>query len=690
MIKLSARQFEILNKLIEGESLNIEKICNRYDVSRRTVYREINAINKAIGSYGIAILNSSERLTLEGETNNLKKLRMDLLGVQLDFDADKRRTLILSELLQLKEPIKLEYFAKKFGVSVAAVSYDLKELEKWFEAHNLLLVTKPGFGVSVTGDESDFRKAITDFLYENIDTESLVEFLNKASPERTKNDLSFNSHFLDVIDQKTVVAIEKSVAMLSNELDFYIAESSYMGLIIHLALAIKRLESGESIEIETDKLNELRDTEEYAYAMALAGYLEDELKIKIPEGEIGYITVHLRGARYRANVDTGNRSELNDLADSLISEAEKIFGTSFKDDELLRSGLLTHLEPALYRLSTGLAIRNPLLEDIKTKYMDLYEKTKKVCEVLKSESGIPIPDDEIGYIAMHFGAAIERKERNTRKYNVLVVCASGIGTSRMLLSKLQLFPQINVVDAVSSLKLKEGIENEDIDLIISTIPVNNMNIKSVVVNPLLLSEDIEKIKNALNTDLIMNRSVHEYKTKKDYDIMHIARYGRHMLNMLDSIDITELNSTTSEELIDELLSCLSRRSLITSKDAIKERLLNRESLGKIILPGRGFVIYHCTIDSLKYPLVMVGRITGKVTMKNLLNENETIKTAFLMLAPEEDREGIEVMGDISVSLIEDNLLIDKINAAEDNKQLRNVIEEAIRGKFLDEIKRMVM
>lgn len=273
MIKLSARQFEILNKLIGGENLNIEKICNKYDISKRTVYREISAINKAIRSYGISILNSPERLALEGEIDNLKKLRMDLLGVRLEFNADKRRTLILSELLQLKEPIKLEYFAKKFSVSVAAVSYDLKELEKWFKSHNLLLVAKPGFGVLVTGDESDFRKAITDFLYENIDTKSLVEFLNKANPEKTKNDLNFRSHFLDVIDHKTVVAIEKSMAMLSNELDFYIAESSYMGLIIHLALAIKRLEAGESIEIDTDKLNELKDTEEYLYAVTLAGYL---------------------------------------------------------------------------------------------------------------------------------------------------------------------------------------------------------------------------------------------------------------------------------------------------------------------------------------------------------------------------------------------------------------------------------
>lgn len=689
MINLSARQFEIIKKLVDSEKLSADDICREYEISKRTVYREIGSINKAIESYGLLVCNSPKGLVIDGGINSLEKLKIDLLGLRPSPNAEKRKTLILSELLQSKEPLKLGYFAKKYGVSSATISYDLRNLNNWLNTQGLSLIAKPGYGVIVEGSESDFRKAIVDFLYENTETETLIEFLNKSNVS-ISNKNGIENYLMGIIEKNVVSAIEKSVAMLAERLDFNIAESSYMGLIIHLALAVKRIQSGEKIDIDAAKLRELKDTEEYEYATILADFLEDELKIRIPEDEIGYITIHLRGARYRAN--TGNTVDsggLDEMVDSMIDMAERIFGMGFKDDELLKSGLLTHLEPALYRLSAGLAIRNPLINDIKTKYTDLFNNTKTICKILEKEIKEPIPDDEIGYIAMHFGAAIERKEKDARKYKVLAVCASGIGTSRMMLSKLQLFPQINVVGAVSSMKIDEAIKDADIDLIISTIPIETEKVKSITVNPLLLDDDIEKIKKALNTDLIMNRDFARNHIEPNFDAIHIARYGKHLLNLLENIDLAELNGRHSEDIIEELLSGLTTEGLIKNKNKIKNRLLDRESLGRIVLPGRAFVIYHCTTDEVTSPIIAVGRLTSKISMKNLLNEDEDIKTAFLMLAPENDKEGIEIMGDMSVSLIEDNTLVENINKAMNKFELKNIIEGAAKKKYLDEIRRVV-
>ena len=45
-------------------------------------------------------------------------------------------------------------------------------------------------------------------------------------------------------------------------------------------------------------------------------------------------------------------------------------------------------------------------------------------------------EHEIGYLALHFQLAIERRKQADKK-KVLVVCASGAGTSRMLAYRLQ-------------------------------------------------------------------------------------------------------------------------------------------------------------------------------------------------------------------------------------------------------------
>jgi transcriptional antiterminator, BglG family/PTS system IIB component len=244
-----------------------------------------------------------------------------------------------------------------------------------------------------------------------------------------------------------------------------------MGLLIHLVLVIKRLEAGDKIEINPINLRELKASEEYKYAKLLAENIQKELDIEIPESEIGYITIHLKGARYKDVTKSGIHGDLVEIVYQMIDSAEKIFKVEFRNDETLINGLLTHIQPAVERLLNGLDIRNPLINDIKNKYKDLFDKTKLITRILEEKLNTTIPDDEIGYIAMHFGASMERKNRETKKYNVLAVCASGIGTSRMMLSKLQLFPQLNVIDAVSSMKVEEALKNTNVDLIISTIPL---------------------------------------------------------------------------------------------------------------------------------------------------------------------------------------------------------------------------
>lgn len=692
MNKLSARQLKILKKIISADKLDIEDICNIFNISKRTVYREVSAINAFLEEYELKTVNTLNGITIEGNGENVEKLKLDIVGYRSGIDAEERRKLILSELLQMKEPVKLEYFSRKFDVSTATISYDLKELEKWLKKQGLMLIAKPGYGVLISGGENQFRKAIANFLYENVDTAELIDFLKTGYLKRNRLDRDIDLRLLNLIDYDTVLKIERAIAKLEAELDYDIAESSYLGLTVHLALAVKRLKDGESIKISDDNLKELKNTGEYKFAKKLARYLEEELGIIIPEDELGYVTIHLIGAKYRANTQNINYNDISDIAIDMVNRAEKIFNVDFSGDELLVEGLKAHLGPTVYRLKMGLDIRNPLLNDIKSKYETLFNKCDKLCDVLREKLNLDVPEDEIGYIAMHFGAALERMKDVAKKYNIMVVCASGIGTSRMLMSKLQMFPQINIVDVVSSLKLKDIKDRKDIDLIVSTIPLEVKDRKVIVVNPLLLKEDIDKLKRALNTDFIMDYGGKSSEVGDYQAMLHIANYGKHILNLSDNLLFKDVFGKNSKEIIEHLLNVLSKEKLIDESQSaeIKKRLLGRESLGKIILPDKGFVIYHCTLENLKRPIVIIGRVVEEIKMKNLLGEYEKIKTAFLMVAPQNDSESIEVLGDLSVSLIEHNNLVDSLNNAKCTEEVRQKVKEALMKKFFEEIKRTVI
>lgn len=689
MSKLSARQFEIVIKLLNDEIVKIEEISREFNISNRTVYREINFIKKYLKEhYDVNLSNKKEGMKIIANDSEIEKIKMDFWTKKPSMTIHERKKYILSELLKANEPLKLDYFAKKFNVSAATISYDLKDIEKWLNKQDLNLVAKPGYGIIIQGEESSFRKAIINFLYDNSSKETLLDIMNIDS-QNIDHLHEIERHLKSVTDTGTLEKIEKSIKKLVDEIDFDIVESSYMGLLIHLVLVIKRLEAGDKIEINPINLRELKASEEYKYAKLLAENIQKELDIEIPESEIGYITIHLKGARYKDVTKSGIHGDLVEIVYQMIDSAEKIFKVEFRNDETLINGLLTHIEPAVERLLNGLDIRNPLINDIKNKYKDLFDKTKLITRILEEKLNTTIPDDEIGYIAMHFGASMERKNRETKKYNVLAVCASGIGTSRMMLSKLQLFPQLNVIDAVSSMKVEEALKNTNVDLIISTIPLKFKNINTVVVNPLLLKEDIQKIQDALHTNLAFNNNLFETQNPKEFDALYIAKYGKYMLDIINNLSFVKLKQIKSKDIIREFLNHLINEKIITESFDIEEKLLERENLGAIVLPERSFVIYHAISGYIDKPIVAVGNIINDITMINLFDKNEKVNTAMLLLSPD-DKAAIRLIGDVSAALIEDVELPNRMSKAKTKEDLKNIFYDLLKDKYSDEIRREMM
>ena len=79
---------------------------------------------------------------------------------------------------------------------------------------------------------------------------------------------------------------------------------------------------------------------------------------------------------------------------------------------------------------------------------DIYQSDPKLYEIVKESfrnifQPIKIPEDEIGYIVIYFIASMDYLSKNS--ISVLVVCSTGIGSSKMLRSRLEReFSEIDV------------------------------------------------------------------------------------------------------------------------------------------------------------------------------------------------------------------------------------------------------
>ena len=192
---------------------------------------------------------------------------------------------------------------------------------------------------------------------------------------------------------------------------------------------------------------------------------------------------------------------LAEVVDRMIRIVSESFRLPLYLDKELAEGLIIHLKPVLARLKYGLPVENPILDDIRTHYPQIYAATQKAVFWLERVVGCPIPPGEVGYLAMHFGAALTRvKQKTLSSRRILLVCASGLGTAKLLESTLRSeLPGVEWIGTTSVMQVAKTIKSRAVDLVISTVDLDSLvkDVPVVRIPPLPGRREIMQLKEGL-------------------------------------------------------------------------------------------------------------------------------------------------------------------------------------------------
>ena len=188
--KLNSRQKEIIQILTRSTVTNpitISSIADKLSLSSRTVLREMPKIEKWLEENEFKFIKKpGVGLVIDEDLEN-QKLILELLEIERiekEYSKEERKRIIISELLISQDPIKSFYFTSLLKTSEGTLSNDLDSIEDWLKSFNIKLVRKPGLGVYVEGKENDYRKALTNILY---DSEVNIAFLTLGRSQKGKN-----------------------------------------------------------------------------------------------------------------------------------------------------------------------------------------------------------------------------------------------------------------------------------------------------------------------------------------------------------------------------------------------------------------------------------------------------------------------------------------------------------------------
>ena len=217
--------------------------------------------------------------------------------------------------------------------------------------------------------------------------------------EDEDNQRNFNE-ILDRVDSKLIVLVEELIAEITDELGEELNENIHVGLTDHLFHAIRRLEDNE--EIQNPFLVEIETLygREFSMACRLANRIKEELGVEIPEGEKGFIALHIHSARNNGKLS--NTIKYSFLSNSIIEHVEKRLEIKIDRKSLDYARFLTHIRFAIERIITNSPTKNDLIDVIKVKYRLSYKIAREtkdiICKALDINS---VSEDEVAYLAMY-------------------------------------------------------------------------------------------------------------------------------------------------------------------------------------------------------------------------------------------------------------------------------------------------
>jgi activator of the mannose operon, transcriptional antiterminator len=661
-----SRHKQLLKQLLAAHThTSVATLASQLVCSEKTIRNDLKALDEFLSEkYPNIVIERkpSVGVIIRGKETEKQKLLHDLARLEeTNSSQDYRKLQLIKILLTEDKPVTMQQLAERFYISKPAIQNDLEEIEQWLQSFGLVLIRKPHLGIKVEGTEQAWRTALS----------RLVELLVDHSY------YIFDAKQLklieDVLKPYELALIEKEIRKMDERLEFPLTDQSVISLTVHIAIAIKRIKMGHRIDIHTNQLQELQTKPEYRLAEQLAKQIEQWIAVKIPDEEIGYITLHLLGARLRYD-QTNEKKDIEQLLTKMDNEAlqivkELIHDISLHTDERLREdkelliGLTIHIHSTLNRLRNGLAVKNPLLKDIKQMYRYPFEIVLSLIPKVEKKINVPIPEDEVAYIVLHIQAALERIQHKNEKIRAVIVCATGSGTSRLIEAKISAaFPKLEIAAVASIAKLNEIIAATKPDVLISTVPLEHRKIPVITVSPLLPKQELDMIEQWIER------------------VSRPSRYEMLRQLMNPSCIFLDISVSNRFEAIDYIANELCKRGYV--KQLYGQSAKEREALSSTYIGG-GIAIPHGQIQWINQSVVAVARLSSPIDW-----DGEQVKFVLMIAHRLNDNRQIKKLFQEIALLSEDEQMLKQLSICKTADEFINCFKSRKRGEIGNEINRI--
>ena len=390
------RQKRILEILKEKKDwITGKELSTMLSVSDRTIRNDMELLRKECEGliessvrYGYRINREvSEKSDSESRGAAGRDLREDIPQT-----SEERCKYIIEKLLFSTRRLNLFDLQYAIYVSEFTIKNDIKKVAEMLEKYDGVELVRTDSHIYIKGSEECKRSVYKDLLA----NETKGNFININKID-------------ELFPNFDLIKVKNTLEEILGKYSYRVREETFPMLMIHVGVSIQRMMNYNYVETDRCR-SEIRDTPEYKIAMEFFTKVTASLCFDLNENEV-VLFANLLIGRQRSTLFDNKEEYLlqaEDLTLKIINTVRLRYDIDFSGDMTFKDGLILHLQNLLERIRYKAVVSNVCLAEIKKTYPLVFEMSVFIGRSIEEYTGSSISEDEIGFLAIHLGAAYDR------------------------------------------------------------------------------------------------------------------------------------------------------------------------------------------------------------------------------------------------------------------------------------------
>lgn len=416
------RCIQILKLLLKNkECMTGDNLAVSIGVSSRTIRNDMKDLNRALEDHGASVVSEigqgyylkiedqEKFLTFQNEMEEHKREK-DFKNIIPSEPEDRVKyiisKLLLSTLNGRKEKIEFFDLEEELFISTSTLKKDFRNIDKVLKPYDLKTSITKKDGVKIVGDEAKIRYCISEYIFNSKGYFGIEE----------------NQFYQSIFKEQEIEKLREILLDVISVYNLRLTDLAFKNVLIHSLIMLKRFARQKSVTYEENDIKAFEKKVEFECAQEIIKRIQKEFEVDLGN-EVYYLTQHLISSQRFLIDDPKEDYEYKNEIEKILIKIKEETNIDLSDDKQLINGLAMHLSAALQRMRFDMNIRNEFLDSIKNMYPLAFELAVIAGEIIEENFQFRTQENEIGFLAMHFGAALERKGLNEKKPRKKLSCA---------------------------------------------------------------------------------------------------------------------------------------------------------------------------------------------------------------------------------------------------------------------------